>query len=129
MTIALLLLRDNVLITFSYITSRIVGTIIAAVIVYVIIATVHNQSILVLLLFLFTAAYYAMRGISYLLSTFFITLFVLVLIHVSMSMPPGSTSVIQIRVVDTLIGAAISLLAVSAMIARHRSLSTTVWEV
>ena len=36
MTIALLLIRDNVSITFSYITSRIVGTILGATIAYVI---------------------------------------------------------------------------------------------
>ena len=127
MTIALLLLRDNVSITFSYIISRIVGTILGATIGYVVIATVHNQWILVLLLFLFVAAYYATRGISYLLSTFFITLFVLLLI--SVSMPPGDISVAQIRVVDTLIGTAISLLAVSIMIASNRSLSITTWKV
>ena len=106
----------------DYITSRVI----AAVIVYGIIATVYNQSILVLMLFLFATAFYALRGISYLLSTFFITLFVLVLISIS---APGNTSVVQIRIVDTLIGAAISLLAVSIMIASHRSLSTNVWEV
>ena len=60
---------------------------------------------------------------------FFITLFLLMLIHMGMSMPAGDTSVIQIRVLDTLIGAAISPLAVSAMIVRHRSLSTAVWQV
>jgi uncharacterized membrane protein YccC len=120
MTIALLLLRDNASITFSYITSRIVGTILAALIGYVIVATVYNQWISVLLVFLFVAAYFATRGISYLLSTFFITLFVLSLF--ALSMPPGATSVAQIRVVDTLIGAAILLLTVSIIIARHKSL-------
>jgi uncharacterized membrane protein YoaK (UPF0700 family) len=40
----------------------------------------------------------------------------------------GDTSVAQIRVVDTLIGVDISLV-VSIIIARHRSLSTTVWQV
>lgn len=127
MTIALLLLRDNASITLSYITSRIVGTILAALIGYEIVATVYNQWISVLLIFLFVAAYFATRGISYLLSTFFITLFVLSLF--ALSMPPGATSLAQIRVVDTLIGAAISLLTVSVIIARHRSLSTTVWQV
>jgi hypothetical protein len=33
-----------------------------------------------------------------------------------MSMPPGNTSVIEIRFLDTLIGSAISLLAVSNII-------------
>ena len=127
MTIALLLLRDNASITLSYITSRIAGTILAALIGYEIVATVHNQWISVLLVFLFVAAYFATRGISYLVSTFFITLFVLSLF--ALSMPLGATSVAQIRVVDTLIGAAISLLTVSIIIARHRSLSTTVWQV
>jgi hypothetical protein len=47
MTIALLLLRDNASITLGYITSRIVGTILAALIGYKIVATVYNQSILV----------------------------------------------------------------------------------
>ena len=121
MTIALLLLRDNVSITFSYITSRIVGTILGATVAYVVLATVYNQWILVLLLFLFVTAYYTMRGISYLLSTFFITLFILLLISISMT--PGDISVAQIRVIDTLIGGAISLLAISVMIASHRSLS------
>jgi len=127
MTIALLLLRDNASITLSYITSRIVGSILAALIGYEIVATVYNQWISVVLVFLFVAAYFATRGMSYLLSTFFITLFVLSL--VALSMPPGATSVAQIRVVDTLIGAAISLLTVSIIIARHKSLSTTVWQV
>lgn len=77
MTITLLLLRDNVSITLSYITSRIVGTILAAIILYVVLATLYNLWIFVLLLFLFVTAYYATRGISYLLSSFFITLFVL----------------------------------------------------
>jgi uncharacterized membrane protein YccC len=127
MTIALLLLRDNASITLSYITSRIVGTILGALIGYGIVATVHNQWISVVLIFLFVAAWFATRGMSYLVSTFFITLFVLSLF--ALSMPPGATSVAQIRVVDTLIGAAISLLTVSIIIARHRSLSTTVWQV
>ena len=127
MTIALLLLRDNASITLSYITSRIVGTILGALIGYGIVATVHNQWISVLLVSLFVAAWFATRGMSYLVSTFFITLFILSLI--ALSMPPGATSVVQIRVVDTLIGAAISLLTVSIIIARHRSLSTTVWQV
>jgi len=94
---------------------------------YEIVAIVYNQRISVVLVFLFVAAYFATRGMSYLLSTFFITLFVLSLI--TLSMPPGATSVAQIRVVDTLIGADISLLTVSIIIARHRSLSTTVWQV
>lgn len=85
-TIALLLLRDNASITLSYITSRIVGTILAALIGYEIVATVYNQWISVLLIFLFVTAYFATRGISYLLSTFFITLLVLSLF--ALSMPP-----------------------------------------
>ena len=74
MTIALLLLRDNASITLSYITSRIVGTILGALIGYEIVATVHNQWILVLLVFLFVATWFATRGMSYLISIFFITL-------------------------------------------------------
>jgi hypothetical protein len=41
------------------------------------------------------------------------------------SMPPDATSIAQTRVMDTLIGAAISLLTISIIISRHRSLSTT----
>lgn len=131
MTIALLLLRDNASITLSYITSRIVGTILAALIGYEIVATVYNQWISVLLIFLFVTAYFVTRGISYLLSTFFITLFVLSLTLRLIDAPrcyfiSSNSSCGYINWGSLL---TVSLLTVSIIIARHRSLSTTVWQV
>jgi hypothetical protein len=105
-TICVLFLRSEISITFSFSTMRIIGTIFGAAIGSVITTYVHNQSLLLLFLFLFASVYFAVRNINYALTTLFLTPFILVLLNI---LSPGQTSLAQARLLDTLIGVALAL--------------------
>jgi hypothetical protein len=105
-TICVLFLRSEISTTFSFSTMRIIGTIFGAAIGSVITTYVHNQSLLLLFLFLFASMYFAVRNINYALTTLFLTPFILVLLNI---LSPGQTSLAQARMLDTLIGVALAI--------------------
>jgi hypothetical protein len=105
-TICVLFLRSEISTTFSFSTMRIIGTIFGAAIGSVITTYVHNQTLLLLFLFLFASMYFAVRNINYALTTLFLTPFILVLLNILSS---GQTSLAQARLLDTLIGVALAL--------------------
>jgi hypothetical protein len=105
-TICVLFLRSEISTTFSFSTMRIIGTIFGAASGSVITTYIHNQSLLLLFLFLFASVYFAVRNINYALTTLFLTPFILVLLNI---LSPGQTSLAQARLLDTLIGVALAL--------------------
>jgi uncharacterized membrane protein YccC len=70
---------------------------------------VHNIWLLSSILFVFASTFFAVRNVNYALATLFLTPFVLVLLNILI---PGQTLLAQVRIVDTLIGAGLSLLGV-----------------
>jgi uncharacterized membrane protein YccC len=87
---------------------RIIGTIAGAEIAVLIIANVHSIWLLLSILFVFASIFFAVRNVNYALATFFLTPFVLVLLLLI----PGQILLAQTRVLDTIIGAGLSLLGV-----------------
>jgi Fusaric acid resistance protein-like len=110
-TICVLLLRSDISVTFSFTSMRIIGTIVGAVIGIIIIANVvHNIWLLTFILFVLASSFFAVRNVNYALATFFLTPFVLVLLDILI---PGQTLLAQTRILDTLIGAGLTLIGVS----------------
>jgi hypothetical protein len=109
-TICVLLLRSDISVTFSFTSMRIIGTIVGAGIGMIIIANVvHNVWILSFILFALASSFFAIRNVNYALATLFLTPFVLVLLDILI---PGQTLLAQVRILDTLIGAGLTLLGV-----------------
>ena len=105
-TICVLFLRSEISTTFSFSTMRIIGTIFGAAIGSITTTYVHNQSLLLLFLFLFASVYFVVRNTNYALTTLFLTPFILVLLNI---LSPGQTSLAQTRLSDTLIGVTLAL--------------------
>jgi uncharacterized membrane protein YccC len=74
-----------------------------------ILANVHDLWFLYCILFVFASVFYAVRNVNYALWTFFLTPFVLILFNILI---PGQIYLAQIRILDTMIGAGLSLLGV-----------------
>lgn len=108
-TICVLLLRSDISVTFSFTAMRVIGTIAGAVIGSIIIANVHSIWSLYSILFMFASIFYAVRNVNYVVATLFLTPFVLLLLDILI---PGQILLAQTRVLDTVIGAGISLLGV-----------------
>jgi Fusaric acid resistance protein-like len=109
-TMCVLLLRSDISVTFSFTTMRIIGTIVGAAIGVIIIANVVDGIWpLYFILFVLASLFFAMRTVNYALATFFLTPFVLVLLDILI---PGQTMLAQVRILDTLIGAGLTLLGV-----------------
>ncbi len=112
-TICVLLLRSDIAVTFSFTAMRIIGTIIGAIAGMILIANVvPNIWLLSFILFALSSIYFAVRNVNYALGTLFLTSLVLVLLDI---LVPGQTILAQIRILDTLIGAGLSLLGVFIM--------------
>ena len=107
-TVCVLLLRSHILVTFSFTAMLIIGTIGGAVIGSMIIANVHNIWLLVTL-FVLTSIFYAIKNVNYALAAFILTPFILVFLNILI---PGQTLLAQTRILDTIIGAGLSLLGV-----------------
>jgi hypothetical protein len=107
-TVCVLLLRSHILVTFSFTAMLIIGTIGGAVIGSIIIANVHSMWLLVTL-FVLTSIFYAVKNVNYALAAFFLTPFILVFLNILI---PGQTLLAQTRILDTTIGAGLSLLGV-----------------
>jgi hypothetical protein len=105
-TICVLFMRSEISTTFSFSTMRIIGTIFGAAIGSATTTYVHNQSLLLLFLFMFASVYFVVRNTNYALTTLFLTPFVLVLLNI---LSPGQTSLAQARLLDTLVGVALAL--------------------
>ena len=109
-TMCVLLLRSDISVTFSFTTMRIIGTVVGAGIGVIIIANVMNSVwLLYFTLFLLASFFFAIKNVNYALATFFLTSFVLVLLDILI---PGQTILAQVRILDTLIGAGLTLLGV-----------------
>ena len=110
-TMCVLLLRYDISVTFSFTTMSIIGTIVGAAIGMMIIANVMDRIWpLSFILFVLASSFFATRTVNYALATFFLTSFVLVLLDILI---PGQTMLAQVRILDTLIGAGLTLLGVS----------------
>jgi uncharacterized membrane protein YccC len=107
-TVCVLLLRPHILVTFSFTAMLIIGTIGGAVIGSIIIANVHSIWLLVSL-FVFISIFYAVKNVNYTLAALFLTSFILVFLNILI---PGQTLLGQTRILDTIIGAGLSLLGV-----------------
>jgi Fusaric acid resistance protein-like len=107
-TVCVLLLRSDILVTFSFTAMLIIGTIGGAVIGSIIIANVYSTWLLVSM-FAFTSIFYAVKNVNYALASLFLTPFILVFLNILI---PGQTLLAQTRILDTIIGAALSLLGV-----------------
>jgi uncharacterized membrane protein YccC len=107
-TVCVLLLRPHILVTFSFTAMLIIGTIGGAVIGSIIIANVHSMWLLVSL-FVLTSIFYAVKNVNYALAAFLLTPFILVFLNILI---PGQTLLAQTRILDTIIGAGLSLLGV-----------------
>jgi Fusaric acid resistance protein-like len=109
-TMCVLLLRSDISVTFSFTSMRIIGTIIGAAIGVIIITNVVDSiCALSFILFILASFFFAMRTVNYALATFFLTSFVLVLLDILI---PGQTMLAQVRILDTLIGAGLTLVGV-----------------
>ncbi|MGA9152066.1 MAG: FUSC family protein [Candidatus Nitrosopolaris sp.] len=102
------LLRSDIYVTLNFTAMRIIGTIAGAEIAVLIVTNVHGLWFLCCILFVFASVFYAVRYVNYALATFFLTPFVLVLLLLI----PGQILLAQTRVLDTIIGAGVSLLGV-----------------
>jgi uncharacterized membrane protein YccC len=109
-TMCVLLLRSDISVTFSFTTMRIIGTIVGAGIGMMIITNVVNSIwLLSFILFVLASLFFAIKNVNYALATFFLTSFILVLLDILI---PGQTILAQIRILDTLMGAGLTLLGV-----------------
>ena len=108
-TICVLLLRSDIAVTFSFTAMRIIGTIAGAEIGLLIIANVHSIWLLLSTLFVFTSIFFAARNVNYAFATLFLTSFILVFMNILI---PGQILLAQARILDTIIGAGLSLLGV-----------------
>ena len=97
-TVCVLLLRSDILVTFSFTAMLIIGTIGGAVIGSIIIENVHNIWLLVTL-FVFTSIFYAVKNVNYALAALFLTPFILVFLNILIS---GQTLLAQTRILDIL---------------------------
>ena len=102
------LLRPDIPVTLSRTALRIIGTI-GAELALLILANVHDLWLLYCIMFVFASVFYAVRNIIYALWTFFLTPFVLILFNILI---PGQIYLAQIRILDSMIGAGLSLLGV-----------------
>jgi uncharacterized membrane protein YccC len=102
------LLRSDIFVTLNFTAMRIIGTIAGAEIAVLIVTNVHGLWFLCCILFAFASVFFAVRYVNYALATFFLTPFVLLLLLLI----PGQILLAQTRVLDTIIGAGISLLGV-----------------
>jgi len=100
-TVCVLLLRPHILVTFSFTAMLIIGTIGGVVIGSIIVTNVHSIWLLVFI--------YAVKNVIYALAAFFLTPFILVFLNVLI---PSQTLLAQTRILDTIIGAGLSLLGV-----------------
>jgi hypothetical protein len=110
-TICVLLLRSDISVTFSFTSMRIIGTIVGAGVGMIIIANVMHSSIWMLffIIFILASSFFAVRTVNYALATLFLTPFILVLLDILI---PGQALLAQTRILDTLIGAGLTLLGV-----------------
>jgi hypothetical protein len=102
------LLRSDIYLTLNFTAMRIIGTIAGAEIAVLIVKYVHGLWSLGCIMFVFASVFYAVRNVNYALATFFLTPFVLILLLLI----PGQVLLAQTRVLDTIIGAGLSLLGV-----------------
>ena len=105
-TICIIFLRANISTVFSFISMRIIGTIAGAAIASVIITYVNIPGLLLSFVFPFATMHLAASKVNYILATFLLTTFMLVLLNV---LSPGQTLLPQTRILDTVIGAALAL--------------------
>jgi hypothetical protein len=112
--ICIIFLRSSTLI-FSFtshvtwITMRVIGTIVGAAIASVITTYIHNPGLLLSLLFPFFTMQSAVSRVNYILSATMLTAFVLVLLNI---LTPEQTLLAQKRILDTIIGAGLALTGV-----------------
>lgn len=85
---------------------RIIGTIAGAAIASVITTYVNIPGLLLSFVFPFATMHLAASKVNYILTTFLLTTFMLVLLNV---LSPGQTLLPQTRILDTVIGAALAL--------------------
>lgn len=105
-TICIVFLRANISTIFSFISMRIIGTIAGAAIASVITTYVNIPGLLLSFVFPFATMHLAASKVNYILATFLLTTFMLVLLNV---LSPGQTLLPQTRILDTVIGAALAL--------------------
>jgi len=112
LTLAILLLRSDIATTVRFAISRIIGTIVGAVLGVGVLISFSNPWVLLPFLFVFCALYFATRNINFGLGAVFITPFVLILVSIP---NPGHPLIAETRILDTFIGAALALLTVSLL--------------
>ena len=95
------LLRPDIPVTLSRTALRIIGTIAGVELDLLILANVHDLWFLYCILFVFASVFYAVRNINYALCPYTFPYF-----------NPWSICLVQIRILDTMIGAGLSLLGV-----------------
>jgi uncharacterized membrane protein YccC len=116
-------LRFNLSATVAYSAARILGTIAGASVAFVVTDATQDPWILFPILAAVTALCLATRAVNYTLYAVWITLTVIVLLNLAYS---GGPALAITRVVDTVIGGSLALLAAAALwiTSRHRSTTT-----
>lgn len=105
-TICIIFLRANISTIFSFIFMRIIGTIAGAAIASVITTYLNIPGLLLAFVFPFATMHLATSRVNYILATFLLTTFMLVLLNI---LSTGPTLLAQTRILDTVIGAALAL--------------------
>ena len=105
-TICIIFLRANISTIFSFISMRIIGTIAGAAIASVITTYVNIPAVLLSFVFPFATMHLATSRVNYILATFLLTTFMLVLLNI---LSPGQTLLAQTRILDTIMGATLAL--------------------
>ena len=109
-TICIIFLRASISTIFSFTSMRIIGTIFGAAIASAITAYVNIPGLLLSFVFPFATMHLAASRVNYILATLLLTTFMLVLLNI---LSPGQTLLAQTRILDTIIGAALTLARVS----------------
>ena len=105
-TICIIFLRANISTIFSFISMRIIGTIAGAAIASVITTYLNIPGLLLSFVFPFATMHLAASKVNYILATFLLTTFMLVILNI---LSPGQTLLPQTRILDTVIGSALAL--------------------
>lgn len=101
-------LRSDLATTISYSVARIVGTVAGAAVAFVVTDATNDPWLLFPLLALAAAICLATRSVNYTLYAVWVTLTVIVLLNIAYS---GGPSIALTRVVDTVLGGALALIA------------------
>lgn len=110
-----LALRPGVNTTLDYTVMIVVGTAIGAVAAAVVTLEVTAHYTLLVILFAIAVAFFSTRGMNFALSQIFVTPFIIVLLNIIF---PGSWQLAGARVLDVLIGGAVSLATVYVLAVR-----------